>query len=398
MMSEEPAKTVYDELIASPRVLLGPGPSEANARVLKAMTTPMLGYLDAEFVQIMDDTVGLLRRVFGTENRLTLPVSGTGTAGMEAALTNVIEPGDSVVVGVKGYFGERITDIAARCGGVVTRVEAEWGTHIPVEKIAEAVTKVSTPKLVALVHGETSTGILQPLRDAVEVAHQSGALFLADCVTSLGGQPVEMDALGIDIAYSCTQKCLAGPPGLSPISFSERAVEVIRNRKTPIQSFYLDMTLLENYWHGEKRSYHHTVSMSLIYALREALRVVLEEGLDARYERHEHNARALLAGAKAIGLKPAAEEGYRAPMLTTLRIPDGIDDTIIRKGLIADYGIEIGAGLGIFAGKAWRIGLMGESSNQRNVMLVLNALEKLLIASGHKVEQGTAVHAASQVY
>ena len=397
-MSEEPAKTVYDELIASPRVLLGPGPSEANARVLKAMTTPMLGYLDAEFVQIMDDTVGLLRRVFGTENGLTLPVSGTGTAGMEAALTNVIEPGDSVVVGIKGYFGERIADIAARCGGVVTRVEAEWGTHIPAEKIAAAVAEVSTPKLVALVHGETSTGILQPLRDAVEIAHQSGALFLADCVTSLGGQPVEMDALGIDIAYSCTQKCLAGPPGLSPISFSERAVEVIRNRKTPIQSFYLDMTLLENYWHGEKRSYHHTVSMSLIYALREALRVVLEEGLDARYERHEHNARALLAGAKAIGLQPAAEEGYRAPMLTTLRIPDGIDDTIIRKGLIADYGIEIGAGLGIFAGKAWRIGLMGESSNQRNVMLVLNALEKLLIESGYNVEHGTAVHAASKVY
>ncbi|MDE0466591.1 MAG: alanine--glyoxylate aminotransferase family protein [Candidatus Poribacteria bacterium] len=389
---------MYDELIASPRVLLGPGPSEANARVLKAMTTPMLGYLDAEFVQIMDDTVELLRRVFGTENRLTLPVSGTGTAGMEAALTNVIEPGDSVVVGIKGYFGERIADIAARCGGVVTRVEAEWGTHIPAEKIAAAVAEVSTPKLVALVHGETSTGILQPLRDAVEIAHQSGALFLADCVTSLGGQPVEMDALGIDIAYSCTQKCLAGPPGLSPISFSQRAVEVIRNRKTPIQSFYLDMTLLENYWHGEKRSYHHTVSMSLIYALREALRVMLEEGLDARYKRHEHNARALLAGAEAIGLKPAAEEGYRAPMLTTLRIPDGIDDTIIRKGLIADYGIEIGAGLGIFAGKAWRIGLMGESSNQRNVMLVLNALEKLLIESGYKVKHGTAVHAASQVY
>ena len=391
-------KTVYDELIASPRVLLGPGPSEANARVLKAMTTPMLGYLDTEFVQIMDDTVGLLRRVFGTENRLTLPVSGTGSAGMEAALTNVVEPGDDVVVGIKGYFGERIADIAARCGGTVTRAEAEWGKHIPAEKIAEAVAKVSTPKLVALVHGETSTGVLQPLEEAAEIARQNGALFLADCVTSLGGQPVEMDARGIDIAYSCTQKCLASPPGLSPISFSERAVEVIRNRKTPIQSFYLDMTLLENYWHGEKRSYHHTVSMSLIYALREALRVVLEEGLDARYKRHEHNARALLAGAKAIGLQPAAEKGYRAPMLTTLHIPDGIDDTTIRKGLIADYGIEIGAGLGIFAGKAWRIGLMGESANQRNVMLVLNALEKLLIASGHKVEHGTAVHAASQVY
>ena len=399
-MSKESAKTVYDELIVSPRVLLGPGPSEANARVLKAMTTPMLGYLDAEFVQVMDDTVGLLRRVFGTENRLTLPVSGTGTAGMEAALANVVEPGDGVVVGVKGYFGERIADIAARCGGVVTKVEAEWGTHIPAEKIAEAVAKVSSPKLVALVHGETSTGVLQPLKDAVEIAHQSGALFLADCVTSLGGQPVDMDALGIDIAYSCTQKCLAGPPGLSPISFSDRAVEVIRNRKTPIQSFYLDMTLLENYWHGEKenRRYHHTVSISLIYALREALRVVLEEGLDVRYKRHVHNARALLAGAKAIGLQPAAEEGYRAPMLTTLRIPDGIDDATIRTRLIADYGIEIGAGLGVFAGKAWRIGLMGESSNERNVMLVLSALEKLLIASGHSVERGAAVHAASQVY
>ena len=197
---------MYDELIVPPRVLLGPGPSEANARVLKAMTTPMLGYLDTEFVQVMDDTVGLLRRVFGTENRLTLPVSGTGTAGMEAALANVIEPGDGVVIGVKGYFGERIADIATRCGGVVTKVEAEWGTHISAEKIAEAVAKVSTPKLVALVHGETSTGILQPLKDAVEIAHQKGALFLADCVTTLGGQPVDMDALGIDIAYSCTQK------------------------------------------------------------------------------------------------------------------------------------------------------------------------------------------------
>ena len=391
---------MYDELIVSPRVLLGPGPSEANARVLKAMTTPMLGYLDSEFVQVMDDTVGLLRRVFGTENRLTLPVSGTGTAGMEAALANVVEPGDGVVVGVNGYFGERIADIAARCGGVVTRVEAEWGAHISAEKIAEAVAKVPTPKLVALVHGETSTGILQPLKDAVEIAHQSGALFLADCVTSLGGHPVDMDALGIDIAYSCTQKCLAGPPGLSPISFNDRAVEVIRNRKTPIQSFYLDMTLLENYWHGEKekRRYHHTVSISLIYALREALRVVLEEGLEVRYKRHVHNARALLAGAKAIGLQPAAEKGYRAPMLTTLRIPDGIDDTLIRKRLIADYGIEIGAGLGVFAGKAWRIGLMGESSNERNVMLVLSALEKLLIASGHSAARGAAVHAASQVY
>ena len=389
---------MYDELIVPPRVLLGPGPSEANVRVLKAMTTPMLGYLDTKFVEVMDDTVVLLRQVFGTENRLTFPVSGTGTAGMEAALANVIEPGDGVVVGINGYFGERIANIATRCGGAVTTVEAEWGTHIPAESIAEAVEKTATPKLVALVHAETSTGILQPLTDAIEIAHSSGALFLADCVTSLGGQPVDMDARGIDIAYSCTQKCLAAPPGLSPISFSERAVDVIRNRKTPIQSFYLDMTLLENYWHGDTRGYHHTVSMSMIYALREALRVVLEEGLAARYARHELNALALLAGAESINLQPAAENGYRAPMLTTLHIPEGIDDATIRKQLITNYGIEIGAGLGIFGGKAWRIGLMGESSNERNVMLVLNALEKLLIASGHNVEPGTAAHAAAQIY
>jgi len=346
----------------------------------------------------MDDTVALLRRVFGTKNSLTLPVSGTGTAGMEAALANLIESGDSVVIGVCGYFGARIADIAARCGANVTTVQAEWGKHIPTEKIAKAVAQVSNPKLVALVHGETSTGILQPLTEAVEIAHENGALFLADCVTSLGGQSVNLDARRIDVAYSCTQKCLACPPGLSPISFSERAVEVIRKRKTPIQSFYLDMTLLENYWHAEKRGYHHTVSMSLIYALREGLRVIVEEGLTTRYERHERNARALLAGAEAIGLQPAAEEGYRAPMLTTLRIPDGIDDATIRGRLITDYGIEIGGGLGIFAGKAWRVGLMGDSSNEQNVMLCQNALETLLIEFGHGVKPDTAVQAASQPY
>ena len=390
---------MYDELSVPPRILLGPGPSEANARVLKAMTTPMLGYLDTAFVDVMDDTVAMLRRVFGTENRLTFPVSGTGTAGMEAALVNVIEPGDAVVVGVNGYFGGRIADIAARCGGDVTAVEAPWGTHIPADSIADAVV-ATRPKLVALVHGETSTGILQPLDESIAIAHQHGALFLADCVTSLGGQPVDVDARGIDIAYSCTQKCLAAPPGLSPITFSERAVEVIRQRNTPIQSFYLDMTLLENYWlgggqGGVTRAYHHTVSMSLIYALREALRVVLEEGLAARYQRHQRHAQALLAGAKAIGLEPAAEEGYRAPMLTTLRIPDGVDDVAVRQRLLADYGIDIGGGLGSFAGKAWRIGLMGESSNARNVRLVLQALETLLRDGGHPVEPGTAVDAAA---
>ena len=388
---------MYDELRVPPRILLGPGPSIANPRVLKAMVTPMLGYLDADFVDVMDDTVALIRQVYGTQNDLTFPVSGTGTAGMETALANIIEHGDPVIVGINGYFGGRIADIAERCGALVTPVHAEWGNIIEPEQIAEACKKV-TPKLVAVVHGETSTGVLQPLEQIIEIAREKGALFLADCVTSLGGQPVELDARGIDIAYSCTQKCLAGPPGLSPVSFSDRAVEVIQNRKTKIQSFYLDVTLLAEYWMGDTRKYHHTVSMSMIYALREAIRVVMEEGVSPRYQRHERNAKALIAGAEAIGLQPAATENHRAPMLTTLLIPDGIDDVTIRKRLIQDYGIEIGGGLGIFAGKAWRIGLMGDAANEQNVLLVLNAIETLLIEFGYKVETGTAISAAAAVY
>ncbi len=388
---------MHNELRVPPRILLGPGPSIANPRVLKAMTTPMLGYLDADFVSVMDETVDMLRQVYGTKNTLTFPISGTGTAGMEAALTNVIEPDDAVIVGINGYFGGRIADIAERCGAKVTTVEAEWGNIIQAEQIAHACEKVQ-PKLVAIVHAETSTGILQPLDDIIEITHQNGALFLADCVTSLGGQPVALDERGIDIAYSCMQKCLAGPPGLSPISFSDRAVEVIRNRTSKVQSFYLDATLLAEYWMGDTRKYHHTLSMTLVYALREALRVVIEEGESERYQRHERNAAALIAGAEAIGLEPAAAEGYRAPMLTTLRIPEGIDDATVRERLIQDYKIEIGGGLGIFAGTAWRIGLMGDAANEQSVLLVLNAIERLLIEFGYRVDAGTAVSAAAEVY
>jgi alanine-glyoxylate transaminase/serine-glyoxylate transaminase/serine-pyruvate transaminase len=361
------------------------------------MTTPMLGYLDGDFIEIMDETVNLLRHVFGTENRLTLPVSGTGTAGMEAALCNIVEPGDSVVVGVNGYFGGRIVDIVQRCGGLVTAIEAPWGSAIQVDDVANAI-KRANPKLVAIIHAETSTGVLQPLDVISQVVRESGGLFLTDCVTSLGGQPVELDRRGIDIAYSGTQKCLGGPPGLAPISFSDRAVEAIRNRSRKVQSFYLDMTLLEAYWSGDVRNYHHTVSMSLVYALHESLRVVLEEGLEARYARHVLNAKALVAGAVAIGLKPLVQEGIRAPMLTTISIPDGIDDLRIRTRLIDEFGIEIGGGLGVFKGKAWRIGLMGESSTQRNVLLVLSALEKLLTQADYNLEVGAAAHAASEVY
>jgi len=386
---------IHGELKPSRRILLGPGPSNVNPRVYKAMTTPMLGYLDAEFVEIMDETVDMLREVFGTKNTLTIPISGTGTAGMEAALCNIIEPGDEVVVCIKGYFGGRIKDIAERCGGNVTVVESDWATIVPSEKVERALKKVRA-KLVAIVHGETSTGILQPLDEIGKIVKNHGALFLVDCVTSLGGQPVNLDERNIDIAYSGTQKCLGAPPGLAPISFSEAAVEKIKNRKTKVQSFYFDMTLLEKYWTGEGRAYHHTVSMTMVYALREALRVVLEEGLDTRYKRHQRNADALKAGLTAMGLELIAQEGYRAPMLTTVAIPDGISDVDIRKRLIADYGIEIGGGLGDFKGKAWRIGLMGESSTQSNVLLVLSALEKLLSKEGYRVEAGAGVSVAAE--
>lgn len=388
---------IHGELKPSRRILLGPGPSNVNSRVYKAMMTPMLGYLDAEFVDIMDETVEMLREVFGTKNTLTIPVSGTGTAGMEAALCNIIEPGDEVVVGIKGYFGGRIKDIAERYGGKVTVVESDWATIVPPEKVENALKQVDA-KLVAIVHAETSTGILQPLDEIGNIAKNHGALFLVDCVTSLGGQPVNLDERNIDIAYSGTQKCLGAPPGLAPISFSEAAVEKIKNRKTKVPSFYFDMTLLEKYWTGEGRGYHHTVSMTMVYALREALRVVLEEGLEARYERHQRNADALKAGLTAMGLELIAQKGYRAPMLTTVAIPDGISDAHTRKRLIDDHGIEIGGGLGDFKGKAWRIGLMGESSTQSNVLLFLSALEKLLADEGYKVEPGAGVSAAAEVF
>jgi len=388
---------IHGELKPSRRILLGPGPSNVNPRVYKAMTTPMLGYLDAEFVSIMDETVEMLREVFATKNTLTIPVSGTGTAGMEAALCNIIEPGDEVIVCIKGYFGGRIKDIAERYGGKVTVVESDWAAIVPPEKVEQALKSVDA-KLVAIVHAETSTGILQPLDEIGKIVKHHGALFLVDSVTSLGGQPVNLDERNIDIAYSGTQKCLGAPPGFAPISFSEAAVEKIKNRKTKVQSFYFDMTLLEKYWTGEGRAYHHTVSMTMVYALREALRVVLEEGLDARYERHQRNADALGAGLTAMGLELIAQEGYRAPMLTTVAIPTGISDADTRKRLIASYGIEIGGGLGDFKGKAWRIGLMGESSTQSNVLLLLSALEKLLSDGGYEVKPGAGVSAATEVF
>ena len=379
------------------RLLLGPGPSEVHPRVLRAMAAPLLGHLDPAFVAMMDDVKALLRLVFATSNRLTFPISGTGSAGMEACIVNLVEPGDEVVVGVNGVFGTRMADVIERAGATAVRVEAPWGRVVRAEQVEAALRNCQRPKLVALVHAETSTGAWQPLPDAARLAHDHGALFLTDCVTSLGGAPVEIDAWGVDAAYSGTQKCLSCPPGLAPVTFGPRAEEVLARRRTKVRSWYLDVTLLRQYW-GEERVYHHTAPISMNYALREALRLVAEEGLEARFARHRKNHEALAAGLGALGLSLAAEEGHRLPMLNAVTVPDGVDEARVRGRLLAEHGIEIGGGLGPMKGKVWRIGLMGESSRRAHVLTVLAALEDALRAEGRRVAPGVALAAAQATY
>jgi len=361
------------------------------------MSAPLLGHLDPAFVQMMEEVKDLLRVVFATTNPLTIPISGTGSAGMEACLVNLLEPGDEFVVGVNGVFGTRMAEVAERAGASVRRVEAPWGKVIRPEQVEAALKNTAKPKLVAVVHAETSTGAWQPLPEIAKLAHDHGALMLADCVTSLGGVPVLIDEWGIDAAYSGTQKCLSCPPGLSPVTFGPRAVEVVKTRKTKVQSWYLDLSLLAQYW-GEERVYHHTAPISMNYALREALRLVVEEGLEARFARHRRNHEALAAGLAPLGLALAAEEGRRLPMLNAVTVPDGVDEAKVRGRLLKEHGIEIGGGLGPMKGKVWRIGLMGESSRRASVLTVLAALEDGLRAEGCSVTPGAAVAAAQAAY
>ena len=377
------------------RVLMGPGPSSVPPRVLQALCAPCVGYLDPYFFSVMDDTQRLLRYVFQTENTLTLPVSGTGMSGMEATIANTVEPGDEVVVCVSGFFGARIGEIVSRVGGKVVRVDGEWGRAIDPDVVRKAV-KGRNPKVLAAVHAETSTGACQPIQDLKDIARECGALFLVDMVTSLGGIEISLDKMGIDVAYSGSQKCISCPPGLSPISFSPAAFQALQNRKSPVVSFYLDMSLLGQYW-GEERKYHHTVPINMIYALREALRIVAEEGLEARFARHLLNHRALVAGVEAMGLSMLVPEGERLPMLNAICIPDGTDDVKVRKMLLNDFGVEIGGGLGDLAGKVWRVGLMGHVCCKRNVFLFLSALESILKSQGVKVKGG-GLEAALSVY
>jgi alanine-glyoxylate transaminase / serine-glyoxylate transaminase / serine-pyruvate transaminase len=385
------------EFHPSKRILLGPGPSDVDPRVLAAMAAPLLGHLDPEFLMVMDDIQASLRSLFQTQNKLTIPISGTGSAGMETALVNLIEPGDTVLVCVNGVFGERMADIVGRCGGRLVRVDAPWGSSLIPEEIRTSLKK-DHPSILAVVHAETSTGVLTPLPLIQEILKDfPETVLLVDCVTSLGGIPVGIDAHQVDIAYSGTQKCLSCPPGLAPVSFSSRAVDKLRKRKSKVQSWYLDLSLVEKYW-GEDRTYHHTAPISMNYALREALRLVEEEGLEKRWARHHLNHRALVAGIEAMGLEMLVRPESRLWSLNTIRIPEGISDTRIRTRLLQDYGIEIGGGLGPLKGQIWRVGLMGNSSTRNKVILFLSALEQILVDEGFALKRGAALEGAASVY
>ena len=358
------------------RLLLGPGPSNAAPSVLSAMSNPLVGHLDPVFVSMMEEIKEMLRTVFQTSNEMTFPVSGTGSAGMEFCFVNLIEPGDDVVIGVNGVFGMRMCDLAERCGATVHRVEAPWGEIIRPEQVEEALATVK-PKLVAIVHAETSTGALTPLDEISKIVHTAGALFLVDTVTSLGGCPVKVDDWQIDAVYSGTQKCLSCPPGLAPVSLSPAAMDVATNRKTKVQSWYLDVNFLAAYW-GETRVYHHTAPISMNYALHEALRLVVNEGLEARWKRHEENHLRLKAGLDTLGLRITSQEGHQLWQLNAVSVPKGASEPEIRGRLLSEYGIEVGAGLGPLKGKVWRVGLMGESSRSEHVDRFLDAMKALL--------------------
>jgi len=359
------------------------------------MAANTVGHLDPYYLKIMDDTQKMLRQVFGTENQLTMAISATGSAGMECTVVNLIEPGDAMVVCVNGVFGARMVDVAERAGAKVTKVEKPWGQVFTPDDLKEALK--GKPKVVGIVMAETSTGAWQPIEEISKAVHEAGALLLVDAVTALGGIPVEVDKMGIDAIYSGSQKCLSCPPGLAPVSFNKRALDVITSRKTKVQSWYLDMNMLASYW-GTDRVYHHTAPINMSYGLYEALRVVLEEGLVASYARHQRNHRALKAGLTALGIRYAAAEGHQLPMLNAVLVPEGVNDAQVRSGLLNRFGIEIGGGLGAYKGKAWRIGLMGYASRMDNVLKVLGALEQLLAEQDYRFDHGASVAAANAIY
>lgn len=381
------------------RTLMGPGPSDVNPRILEAMSRPTIGHLDPEFVRMMDEMKELLQYAFQTKNRMTMPVSAPGSAGMECCFVNLVEPGEKVIVCQNGVFGGRMKENVTRSGGIVIPVDDEWGKAVDPIKLEDALKANPDAGLVAFVHAETSTGALSDAKRLVALAHKYDCLAIVDSVTSLGGVPVLVDEWGIDAIYSGSQKCLSCTPGLSPVSFNEAAVNKISQRKHPVQSWFLDLNLVMGYWgSGSKRAYHHTAPINALYALHEALVILQEEGLEAAWKRHQTNHLALRAGIEAMGLQFIAKEGERLPQLNTVTIPQGIDDATVRNKLLQDYNLEIGAGLGALAGKAWRIGLMGHASNKTNVLLCLGALDAILTELGANIVSGVAVKTASNFY
>jgi alanine-glyoxylate transaminase / serine-glyoxylate transaminase / serine-pyruvate transaminase len=366
----------FPQLSVPPRILLGPGPSLVDPRVLQVMASPLVGHLDPFFLDLMDRTKSLLQQVFQTQNQITIPVSGTGSAAMEAAVANMVEPGISVLVCINGYFGGRIAEMASRYGGEVRTITRPWGEIFSPDEVKQALRR-QPAKVVAIVHAETSTGALQPVDEIASIVHDQGGILIVDAVTSLGGVPLKVDAMDIDVCYSGSQKCLSCPPGISPITLGSRAVEFLENRKSKVANWYLDMSMVKAYW-GSERTYHHTAPINMVYALYEALRIVFEEGLENRWERHWRNAGLLWDGLEDLGLQLHVPLDYRLPSLTTVRVPDGVEELAVRQRLLSDYNIEISGGLGELKGKVWRIGLMGFSSRRENVRLLISALAELL--------------------
>jgi alanine-glyoxylate transaminase/serine-glyoxylate transaminase/serine-pyruvate transaminase len=366
----------YAHLNVPTRLLLGPGPSLVDPRVLQVMGTPLLGHLDPKFLEIMDHTQEMLRYVYQTKNNLTIPISGTGSAAMEASMANMIEPGDKVLICINGYFGTRLTDMAQRYGAQVETIKKPWGEVFTAQEVQQALEKFPA-KIVGIVHAETSTGARQPIKEIATIVHQFDGLLVVDTVTSLGGLPVEVDENDIDVCYSGSQKCLSCPPGIAPITFGPRAEAAMDKRKSKVSNWYLDVTMVRSYW-GSERTYHHTAPITMNYALYEALRIVAEEGLEARWARHQRNAQLLWDGIEAMGLALHVPLEYRLPSLTTVRVPEGVNEAQVRSRLLNEYNIEIGGGLGELKGKVWRIGLMGYSSKPENVLLLLAAMKAIL--------------------
>lgn len=386
------------ELKPSRRLLLGPGPSMIHPRVLKAIGTPLLGHLDPEFLQIMDEVQASLRWLFHTQNSFTIAVSGTGSAAMETAIVNLVEPEDSVIVGINGIFGTRLASMVERCGGKTIRLEVPWGQWIDSGQIEHSLKHSGPVKAVALVHAETSTGVHQPLEEIGTLCRNHNALLIVDTVTSLGGMPVDVDGWNIDACYSATQKCLSCPPGLAPLTMSDRAMAHIQKRRHPCQSWYLDCSLVADYWNDTKRTYHHTAPVSMVYALRESLRLIQEEGLEQRIFRHCLHSDALIAGLQTLGFSLLPALGHHLPPLTCVQVPPHLDELGIRKKLLNEFEIEIGGGLGPLKGKVWRIGLMGESSRSEYVLTLLSALEQLLSQAGDKITHGESLNAAAEIF